>query len=194
LDFGEMLASVGVQMRYWSIMLGLAGLVGATTLERLSMDEMIAKSTSIVRARVLGSSVQKHGALIYTHYSVQVLERWKGAAVGQEDIVVPGGALTTGTGTRASQSFAGTPSLTVDSELVLFLWTGKSGLTHVIGLSQGVFKMQKDAAGESMVTRASIAAEMVQGSSSAPVRDTGVQMRFRDFDSYVKNALGGKKQ
>ncbi len=66
--------------------------MSAATLERLGMDEMIEKSTAIVRGRVTGQRAAFRGPVIYTHFSVQVLERWKGVESAQVEVAVPGGA------------------------------------------------------------------------------------------------------
>ena len=50
------------------------------TLERLSLEEMTARSTAIVRARAVSSSASFVGSTIYTQTRFQVLERWKGTA------------------------------------------------------------------------------------------------------------------
>jgi len=43
----------------------------------------------------------------------------------------------------------------------MFLWTSKSGLTQVIGLSQGLFAVVPDSAGNSMVIRAAASEHML---------------------------------
>src|SRR5713101_1931584 len=116
------------------LVVALVTLASATTLQQLSLDEMIRKSTSIVRGKAQRTYGGLHGSMIYTHYSVEVMESWKGNQAGQIDIVVPGGVSS-----DRRQSYAGAPALADGQEYVLFLWTSKSGLTQVIGLSQGLF-------------------------------------------------------
>src|ERR1700733_14604590 len=63
------------------VMLGLALLpLQCATLEQLSMTDLIAKSTAIVRAKVMSSYAAMSGPVIYTHYQLQVSARYKGAA------------------------------------------------------------------------------------------------------------------
>ena len=50
------------------------------TLERLSLDDMITRSTTIVRGKVTASWAAFTGSVIYTHYQIQVSEQFKGAA------------------------------------------------------------------------------------------------------------------
>src|SRR5215467_8138618 len=66
----------------------------SATLERLSLDDMITKSTAIVRGTVTGSHTTLQAPLIYTHYTIQVTERLKGAGASSVDVVVPGGTVT----------------------------------------------------------------------------------------------------
>ncbi len=126
----------------------LASTAVATTLEQLSLDEMISKSTGVVRGRVTASRAAARGADIYTYYSIAVAETWKGAALTQWEVAVPGGALR-----GQHQTVAGAPDLKVGEEYVLFLWTSRAGLTQVIGLSQGLFEVRTNPAGNPILLR-----------------------------------------
>jgi hypothetical protein len=156
----------------------------ATTLEQLSLDDMIAKSTAIVRGRVVSSQTSLHNSLIYTHFSIQVLERWKGPEGASVDVAVPGGVYR---GLR--QSFPGTPALSAGSEYVLFLWTGKSGVTQVIGLSQGALNLGKDDKGNVVVSRAALGEPLLDPKSGQKVDDAGLLMRFSDLSGHISAAL-----
>ncbi len=117
------------------------GTLPGSTLRQLTLDDMIRQSTMIVRGTVQPATVQYHGSTIFSHYTVQVTETYKSAASSQTpaasiDFGVPGGSLN-----GAIQRVAGAPMLTVGQDYVLFLWTSKSGLTQVIGLSQGLFSV-----------------------------------------------------
>src|SRR4051812_29352507 len=113
--------------------------LGAATLSRLSLDDMINQSTSIVRARVTGSYVAPRAPITYTFYQLQIMERWKGVSQVSAEVALPGGTLN---GLR--QSFPGTPQLTEGKEYIFFLWTSKTGLTQIIGLTQGLFDVSQD--------------------------------------------------
>src|SRR5581483_7990201 len=86
------------------------------TLERLSLDDLITKSTSVVRGTVAGSHAALRGPIVYTHYRIQVKETWKGAVQSSVDVAVPGG-MSAG----MQQSFAGAPQLPAGGDFVLFL-------------------------------------------------------------------------
>lgn len=161
--------------------------VWASTLQKLTLDEMIDKSTSIVHGRVAGSGVGSfHGATIYTHYTVDVIERWKGALGARLDVVVPGGAAG---GQR--QVFAGVPNLVEGGEYVLFLWSSPSGLTHIIGLSQGLMRVRTGAAGTPVVTRAASTADMVD-SRGRPASDRQLTYTMQDLAARISGRVQGK--
>ena len=152
----------------------------AATLEYMSTDDMVARSTAIVRGRVTGSSARAHGPLVYTHYLIQVSERLKGAEAAQLDVVLPGGAVG---GLR--QTFPGAPALVEGSDYLLFLWTGDSGLTHVIGLSQGVFSLASEAGGELMASRPASAEAMLDPKTGRLIADQPVRLLLRDLRSRI---------
>ena len=155
----------------------------ATTLEQLSLDDMIAKSTGIVRAKVTSSRAEARGASIYTFYRVEVSETWKGTAAQRMEVAVPGGVVR---GVR--QVVAGAPVLTPGEEYVLFLWTSRSGLSQVIGMSQGMFHVRLDAAGNPTVMRAASTETMVDR-SGRPVEDRPVSAPVSELRARVGRAL-----
>ena len=109
----------------------------AATLERLSLDDLIGQSTTIVRGKVVDFSAAASGPVIYTHYRVQISETLKGSARGTIEFQMPGGVAN-----NLRQSFAGVPAFKAGDEYVFFLWTGKSGSTQVLGLTQGLFSVR----------------------------------------------------
>ncbi len=166
-----------------ALILGGSGL--SATLERLTLDDMIQKSTAIVRGRVVSSYAAPHGAVIYTHYRIDVAERWKGPEGSTLDVVVPGGVAG-----ALRQTISGAPRLTPGSEYLLFLWTGTSGLTHVMGLSQGVFSINKNASGDTIASRMP-ASEVMLDSSGHMVRDSRISIRLTELHGRVAKASQG---
>jgi hypothetical protein len=152
----------------------------AATLEYLSTDDMIARSTAIVRGRVTGSAARLHGPLVYTHYTIQVSERLKGDEAARLDVVVPGGAVG-----ALRQTFPGVPVLVEGKDYLLFLWTGESGLTHVIGLSQGVLTVAKEASGEVMASRPASAEAMLDPKTGRLIADQPVRLLLRDLRARI---------
>ena len=161
----------------------------AATLEKLTLEEMIRQSTAIVRGKVVGSSVSQRGPLFYTHWKIRVAERWKGEAAAEVEVVTPGGTMN---GVR--QAFSGAPTLVEGTEYVLFLWTGKSKLTHVIGLSQGVFDLKQDGAGNPILNRPASTEVMLDPKTGREVNDEPMRMRLSDFGSRIRGVLEVARQ
>jgi hypothetical protein len=164
------------------LVLSVGSLAAGATLERLTLEDMIQKSTAIVRGRVTGSYGALRGSVIYTHYTVQVTERWKGSQASVLDVVVPGGIAQ---GLR--QTFSGAPKLSAGGEYVFFLWTGSSGLTNIIGLSQGVFDLKQ--AGKDFVASRPASAEAMLDASGRFVRDEAVQFRLTALRNRITTTL-----
>ena len=166
----------------------LAGALSATTLQKLSMDDMIQKSTSIVHVKVTGSRGAFRGATdIYTYYQLQVLESWKGSNAQALEVAVPGGVAR---GLR--QSVAGAPSLTTGGEYVIFLWTSPSGLTQIIGLSQGLFSVVKNEAGTALLIRPSTA-DLMLDQTGRVVNDQPTTIVLTDLRSQIQQAVKAGK-
>lgn len=168
--------------RFW-ISFAMAAAASAATLEKLTLDSMTSQATEIVRAKVGACSAALRGRLVYTTCSLDVVERWKGAARSNVSVSIPGGVAG---GVR--QSFPGAPALAPGKEHVFFLWTGPSGVTQLMGLSQGLLSIERAAAGERAV-RAPLADRMLDRSGN-PVRDDGVDVPVSDLR---KRVSGGTK-
>jgi len=165
----------------------LAGLTfiacaSATTLQRLSLDEMIQESSGIVRAKVTGSRAAWRGPSLYTYYQLQVLEAPKGPV--QQNLEV---AVTGGTADGVRQIAIGSPNLTIGSEYVIFLWTGKSGITQIIGLSQGLFRVTKEASGGIRLSQA--AAEHMIDKAGQEVSDQAIVMTWAELKARIQKTL-----
>src|SRR5437667_5325768 len=88
-------AMIRVAMLVWALAAFIPA--QATTVTRASLDDLIQKSTAIVRGRVVSSTTAARGSLVYTYYKIQVIERWKGAAATEDpsqlQVQVPGGSF-----------------------------------------------------------------------------------------------------
>jgi hypothetical protein len=156
----------------------------ATTLQLLSTDNMIQQSTAIVRARVTGSTTAFRGKDIFTYYQLQVVETLKAGPSPLTTVAVPGGAAG---GLR--QVVPGAPALASGQEYVIFLWTSKSGLTQVIGLSQGLFAVTQNAAGLAVMVRPAAGSMMVNRSGEA-VADQPASMSLSSLRTAIQKLTG----
>lgn len=155
----------------------------AATLQQLSMDQMNQLATSVVRARVTGSSADfaanAGSPTIYTHYRLTVSEVWKGVAT--TEVALPGGDVN-----GVKQSFPGVPELRVGGEYVLYLWKSPStGIVHTLGLTQGIFEIATGADG-SVVASQKQSGEVMLDASGHRVSDRAVSLKLADLKSRVK--------
>ena len=147
------------------------------------MNDLITQSTAIVRARIPGSRSAAIGRDIYTYYQLQVSETLKQGAILPAEVAVPGGVYG-----NLRQIGIGSPLLTQGQEYVLFLWTSRSGMTQVIGLSQGMFNLKQDASGDTVLNRPAIADQMLD-KSGKPVTDSAVTMKWSDLRALIVKTL-----
>ena len=161
------------------LLLFLSMMAPAATLEQLSDARLIDESTEIVRGTVVYCNFTYRQPVIWTVCEVNVAETFKGQPALKVQVAIPGG---TSGGYR--QSFEGTPTLTRNSEYLFFLWQGKSGLKQIMGLSQGLLNIVKDANGNLMVARAKSEDRMVTPEGQ-PVEDPGVNMPLSSLRSRI---------
>ena len=160
----------------------LAGVVSihAATLQQLTMTQLVNASTAIVHGTVTASGTAMNSRTIFTHYTVQVSEQWKGRTVAAVDVALPGGALN---GVR--QSYPGVPALQIGGEYVLFLWTGKSGITQITGFHQGIYLVGSNTASRQA------SGELMVGPGGTPIADHPVSMGLSALKAAVATALQG---
>jgi len=157
------------------------------TLERLSLSDMISRSTVIVRGKITGSYAAFAGTapVIYTHYSIQVSEWLKGSGAPLVDVAVPGGVVN-----NVRHSFSGSTELNTGDEFVFFLWTSKAGLTQIVGLTQGIFSVAPDGSVDPMATRSASHELMLDRGTGQPVKDQPLVMHLSALRSQISSTLG----
>lgn len=160
----------------------------ATTLEKLSMDEMIAKSTAIVRAKAVSSVGEIRSGMIFTHYRLQVSETLKGAASTLVDVWVPGGSAN-----RMRQTVPGAPVLDAGQEYLVFLWTGPSGRAQIIGLSQGLFNVKLGPDGKISAERPGSSEMMIDARTGLASPDRDVRMSYSELRNRVSRAAEARQ-
>jgi hypothetical protein len=171
------------------IILGLLGALATlpgSTLRQLTLDDMIRQSTMIVHGTVQPGIVSSRGSMIFSHYTVQVSETYKSPAsqpASQIDFGVPGGSLN-----GLIQRYSGAPSLTAGQDYVLFLWTSKTGLTQIIGLSQGLFSVISTPGGAPTVVSAGTAERMLN-SAGQPVGVSTISMTLTALKAEIASVL-----
>jgi hypothetical protein len=109
----------------------------ATTVHRLSFDDLVSKSQSIVSGRAIDTRTYRSadGKLILTSYTFEVEQTLKGGAASTVVITTIGGRVG-----NTILHVAGMPSFSVGENAVVFL--ERSGAYNtVVGLTQGKFSV-----------------------------------------------------
>ncbi len=169
------------------LVLSAASSAHATTLERLELDDMIVKSTEIIRGQVTAMNFAQRNGVIFTQVQVKVTERWKGADSPTAEFWIRGGTYG---GIR--QTFAGSPAIVQGGEYIFFLWTGQRKVTQIIGLSQGLLSIRKDSKGAESVQRAGVA-DSVLNAAGQPSQVDAIDMPLSTLRTRVLQVLGAKE-
>ena len=122
----------------------------ATVLVPIEFRELVSTAPVIVHGRVVDvrSAFVDGRQSVETFVTVEASEYLKGQLGAHVTIRIPGGQLG-----RYRTVFVGAPEFRPGDELVLFLKTPRASLPHIIGLSQGAFRVHPDPrTGQRMVT------------------------------------------
>jgi hypothetical protein len=142
-------------------------------MEKLSLEELIDASTLVVRGTVSAAKASTGGSVIQTEYQVAVAEVLKGdAAAGALTVSLPGGEAG---GVR--QTLAGVPSMRSGEQYVFFLWRARSGRLLLVGMSQGLFKINGSGS-RATASRPPVDGTLLDARTGMAVRDSGLGMRM----------------
>ncbi|MDZ7637732.1 MAG: hypothetical protein U5J83_05700 [Bryobacterales bacterium] len=176
----------------------LAGSMAAVTLEKLSLEDMIDSSTLIVRGTISKAAALRSGQLVRTEYEVRVSETLKGrtSADGQAGSGLITVSLPGGTADGITQTLAGVPELRSGEEYVLFLWRARSGRLLLVGMSQGLLRVNRNA-GRATAGRPPIDGTLLDRRTGMAVRDDGLGMRLPALQEAVsrrvRSGQGGRQ-
>jgi len=131
----------GCPVVFCAVALLAASSAGATTLVPADLGELARDAGAIIRGRVTGAAAQWTGdrRSIETVVTIETEESLKGSLGASVRFTVPGGSLG-----RYRRIFVGAPEFIVGQRVVVFLgWRGP-GVPYLLGLGQGVFRLEAD--------------------------------------------------
>ena len=113
----------------------------ATVLVPIEFRELVSTAPVIVHGRVVDvrSALVDGRRSVETYVTLEAGEYLKGQLGTHFTIRIPGGQVG-----RYRTVFVGAPEFQAGDELVLFLKTPRASLPHIIGLSQGAFRVVFD--------------------------------------------------
>jgi len=182
----------------WTLVSALGCLSGdAAVLIHLTFEEMTEQSSAIVLGRCVAvrSEWNADHTKIVTHNVFEVRQYYKGALGARITITELGGQV----GDLVAE-YSGIPHFAVGEEAILFVWTDPRGQHQVIGLTQGKFRVGRDAnTGTAVLQQAFSGEPMLEPAAHSHPGPAGrmamplATLRSR-VESYLRNRAGGSRQ
>jgi hypothetical protein len=113
--------------------------IRATTLARLSLDQLAAGSDAVARVRCAGAESRWENGSIWTVTTVEVVETMKGHLPGEIALRLPGGRVG-----HLTATVDGAPKFNPGDEAVVFLERSRAGAFTVAGWVEGTFRISRD--------------------------------------------------
>ena len=163
--------------------------VGATTLVPADLGELSHDAVAIARGRVVAADARwtDDRRSIETLVTLEVERYLKGDLGSTVQFLVPGGRLG-----RFQRVFVGAPNFAADDRVVVFLGASGPTIPHLVGFSQGVYRLVLDRDSGWMVTPPAMwpstagTQKVVRGDASR------VPLALADFESRVRALAGAK--
>lgn len=113
----------------------------ATTLARLSLDQLAAGADGVARVRCVGAESRWENGAIWTVTTFDVLEPMKGNLASRIVVRLPGGKVG-----HLTAAVDGTPKFSSGEEAVVFLERMRTGGYSLAGWVEGTFRIALDPA------------------------------------------------
>ena len=164
----------------------------ATVLIPADLGELSRDAVAIARGRVAALDTQwtEDRATIETMVTLEVESYLKGGLGSTLRFRVPGGELG-----RFRSVVVGAPAFAVDQHVVVFLGASGPSVPHLLGMSQGVFRLSRAADNSGWLVTSPMILPAAAGGSTRVVRgDPGRRaVALGDFESTVRALAGGAK-
>ena len=159
----------------------------ASSLARMSIEQMTRASSLIVRATCISSATRWQDGEIWTVTLFSPEDVWKGSAPGAIDVRLLGG-----TAGNVTSTVEGVPRFRQGEEVVLFLEPTKYGDFSVVSWIQGTFRVARsERTGQKVVTQDTAAYRTASNLLAGPAPSGAgvVRMPLDAFRARVVNAL-----
>lgn len=134
----------------------------ATTLARLSLDQLASAADNVARVRCTASESRWENGAIWTVTTFTVMESMKGSLPSQVTVRLPGGRVR-----HLTATVDGTPKFNPGDDAIVFLEHSPAGGYSVAGWVEGTFRVSRDP----RTSRETV----TQDSSAFAVFDTGTR-------------------
>jgi hypothetical protein len=119
--------------------LSIPAALGATTLARLSLEQLAAAADNVARVRCATVESRWENGAIWTVTTFDVVETMKGNLPARVTVRLPGGRVG-----HLTATVDGTPKFNPGGEVIVFLERSRSGAFSVAGWVEGTFRIARD--------------------------------------------------
>ncbi len=173
------------------ILLALTLPARATVLIPADLGELSRDALAIARGRVIALDAQwtEDRGTIETIVTLEVESYLKGGLGSTLKFRVPGGELG-----RFRSIVVGAPEFAVDQRIVVFLGARGPSMPHVLGLSQGVFRMARASDNSGWLVTSPVLLPATTGAVRVVRGDPSRRaVALTDFEHTVRSLAGGAK-
>jgi hypothetical protein len=170
-----------------AVFTALLAIVGAqaTTLARLSLDQLAAGADAVARVRCLSANARWESGSIWTVITARVMETMKGSLAAEITVRVPGGRAG-----HFTESVDGVPKLRPGDDAVLFLQTSSGGGYSVAGWVEGTFHISRDARARTETITQDSSAFAVFDPATRAFRSEGIRhMPLEEFRAVIAASI-----
>ena len=162
----------------------------ATTLARLSLDQLAAGSDAVARVRCTRADSHWENGSIWTVATVDVVEIMKGKLPGEIAVRLPGGQVG-----HLTARVEGAPKFSFGDEAVVFLQRSRAGGFTVAGWVEGTFRISREPrTGREVVTQES-SAFAVFDTATRTFRAEGIRrMPIEEFHARIAAAVARSEE
>jgi hypothetical protein len=162
----------------------------ATTLARLSLDQMAAASDSVARLRCVAVQSRWENGAIWTVTTFDVVETMKGSLSAQVKVRLPGGRVG-----HLTATVDGTPKFNPGGEAIVFLEVSRAGGYSVAGWVEGTFRITRDPhTARETVTQDSSAIEVFDTATRSFITEGVRRMPVEQFRARVATAIAHQQE
>jgi len=162
----------------------------ATTLARLTLDQLAAGSDAVARVRYAGAESRWENGAIWTITTVEVVETMKGNLPKEIVVRLPGGRVG-----HLTASVEGTPKFNPGDDAVVFLQRTRAGGFTVAGWVEGTFRISSDPRTRSETVTQDSSAFAVFDAATRTFRAEGIRrMPVEEFRARIATAVAHNRE
>ena len=168
----------------------LVAMANATTLALMRFEDLAQQATAVARLRCLSTQSSWQNGEIWTDTQFEVVEQTKGSLPGTVTVRALGGILG-----RLHSRVEEVPVFRPGEEIYVFLWGREGQPLHVLGWSQGTFRIARDSrTGMETVTQDSATAPVFDPQSRRFVHEGILNLPVAVFQMKLRKALQGDRR